>query len=304
MALRHTWQSTPTSLRRAGARLWWSVGHFYVTPHTTPMVRTFLHHIFLILAIASTSAAGQARSQPPTSPPAQTARSASELADLSIAKQQIKMLEAQLSSIREYHGSLLDTVYWALGGVFVIAGLLVGFGWFANFKVYERDKEALRDEMNSKAESAAKELTAQMTKEVTALQQSLKEQVAAGKATLEASLKALSTSAVQPLSESLSTLDRRVFEIDLRNQKAKMEANPSDNMALTDALNLLELCYRRSQDELPNIMHFMLKKIEKGGKLTANEITRVNAVLDKLPSHYKALADRVRAKLVASDIFG
>lgn len=214
------------------------------------------------------------------------------------------MLEAQLTSMREYHSSLLDTVYWALGGVFVVTGLLLGFGWFANFKVYERDKDALRSELEAKVEAAVKELAAGAAKDLAALQQAVKEQADSSKQALESSLKGLSAESVKPLSASISGLDRRLFQLELLRLKEKMKANPSDNMALTDALGLLELCHRREEDELPDILHFILKKIDAGGRFTAAEITRVNAVLDKLPAHYKALSDRVRAKLVASDLFG
>lgn len=116
-------------------------------------------------------------------------------------------------------------------------------------------------------------------------------------------MKLISEVALKPVTESAVRIEQRIFRLEFDHRKERMQANPSDNMALTDALGLLELCHKRAQDDVPDIMNFMLKKIDKGGKLTAHEITRVNAVIDLLPVHYKALTDKVRAKLVASDIF-
>ena len=75
-----------------------------------------------------------------------------------IPLQEAIALREQNKIIREYHSSLLDTVYWALGGVFTLAALLSGFGWWSNFRVYEADKRRLREELDvqlKEAQSAA-----------------------------------------------------------------------------------------------------------------------------------------------------
>lgn len=63
-------------------------------------------------------------------------------ADLSAAR-------AQLSAIKEYQSSMLDTVHWALGVVVTITALLAGFGWWANFKMFADDKTRLKEELNA-----------------------------------------------------------------------------------------------------------------------------------------------------------
>lgn len=63
---------------------------------------------------------------------------------------ELKVLEKQIATMKEYHSSLLDTVYWALGTVATVAVLLVGFGWFANFKFHESEKQRLKDELDGR----------------------------------------------------------------------------------------------------------------------------------------------------------
>ena len=60
-----------------------------------------------------------------------------------------ELLQAQIEVMREYDQKLLDTVYWSLGVIGGIAVLLLGFGWFVNFKVYERDKRSMQQELDS-----------------------------------------------------------------------------------------------------------------------------------------------------------
>ena len=215
-----------------------------------------------------------------------------ETTERSAAKQQVKLLEAQLQMTRDYQGSLLDTVYWALSGVFIVVSLLLGFGWLVNFKVYERDKEVLKAELENIARAKATELDEGITTKMASINDNMNKQIKESMAEL-----------LKPHIRSISAVEGRVFKLEFTRLKKNMEANPSDNMALTDALGLLELCHKREQDAVPDIVHFMLKTIDKGGKLTANEITRVNVVLDSLPTHYQTLTEKLRTKLVASDIF-
>jgi hypothetical protein len=53
------------------------------------------------------------------------------------------VLRARLEEERTYNSAILQTVYWSLGVLVTLSIALIGFGWFANFRVYERDKEAL-----------------------------------------------------------------------------------------------------------------------------------------------------------------
>jgi len=63
------------------------------------------------------------------------------------SSEQIAVLRAELKLMESYSAKLMSTVYWSLGVVSTITILLIGFGWFVNFRVYERDKEILRNEL-------------------------------------------------------------------------------------------------------------------------------------------------------------
>src|SRR5437773_302723 len=56
-------------------------------------------------------------------------------------------LRAQISIMERSEDRLLSTVLWSLGAIAGLGLLLLGFSWFLNFKVYERDKSLMRDEL-------------------------------------------------------------------------------------------------------------------------------------------------------------
>jgi hypothetical protein len=73
---------------------------------------------------------------------------------ISQADLELKVLQTQNATMKEYHSSLLDTVYWTLATVATIAVLLVGFGWFTNFKFHDAEKQRLKEELDARLKEA------------------------------------------------------------------------------------------------------------------------------------------------------
>jgi hypothetical protein len=65
-----------------------------------------------------------------------------------------ELLQGEIKAIREYHGSLLDTVYWSLGIVFGLVVLIIGSAWYTNFRLYEADKARILEEVDRKIAEA------------------------------------------------------------------------------------------------------------------------------------------------------
>jgi hypothetical protein len=105
------------------------------------------------------TAAGAQQSSVTSSPPAQVSPTSAISNDpLVIA------LQAQIKEMRRSEDRLHTTVLWSLSTVFALAiGLAVYSGW-SSTKVYERDKQALRDDLKKTVEemsnSAKQELIA------------------------------------------------------------------------------------------------------------------------------------------------
>ncbi len=106
-------------------------------------------YLLAILSFYSTSFAVPTVPQAKVNTPALATPSPSLQSEL-----EVKLLEKQIATMKEYHSSLLDTVYWALGTVATVSVLLVGFGWLANFKFHESEKKRLIDELDAKLKEA------------------------------------------------------------------------------------------------------------------------------------------------------
>lgn len=143
-------------------------------------------------------------------PPAKVSNSAS-----SNSHSEAVLLREQNKLIRDYQGSLLDTVYWALGGIFATAIVLAGFGWLSSFKLYEADKSRLRDELTSKI----KELHAQTALNLAQIRTALEHELASQLGTHLDKVRVELTEAKNQLFTDHSDLNNHVDEL-----RTKLEA--------------------------------------------------------------------------------
>ncbi len=88
------------------------------------------------------------KTAPPASPPPQTVAATSAQDGSAIAR-------AELDTVREYDQRLLSTVYWSFSGVFLLVVLIGGVNWFTNYRLYERERDSLRQTLKLDAQEEA-----------------------------------------------------------------------------------------------------------------------------------------------------
>jgi hypothetical protein len=64
---------------------------------------------------------------------------------------EIASLRAQLALTREFDDRLVSTVHWSLAVTIAVLLAMLGFGWYSNYRIYERDKAALQSELERSA---------------------------------------------------------------------------------------------------------------------------------------------------------
>ncbi|MGM6659083.1 hypothetical protein [Vibrio parahaemolyticus] len=62
---------------------------------------------------------------------------------------QLEHMKAKNQLLKEYQSSLLDTVYWSLSFLGGITVLLIGYGWWSNSKIHEKDKQEIKQEIST-----------------------------------------------------------------------------------------------------------------------------------------------------------
>jgi hypothetical protein len=189
-------------------------------------------------------------------------------------------LRAQLELQRAFQSDLLATVYWSLGVVVLIVVVLVGFGWFANFRVYQRDLEALRRELESLVTTAIANATARMQDRLTtSVDQARKELEAAG------------STRIDRLARDLLILKCDSLQL----EHGRSMERKSFGIAASYALRLLESAVSLGFDIYINIaLKALVDSLAQGGALTTRELTQATDLLVRVPDSFAVLRERAR----------
>lgn len=77
-------------------------------------------------------------------------------------EKELILLREQNKLFKEFQSLQQTTVYWALTGVFGLVMILVGASFYTNFRFYEKDKDSLKLDLDTKLDTFRSTINAQM----------------------------------------------------------------------------------------------------------------------------------------------
>lgn len=77
---------------------------------------------------------------------------------------------------------------------------------------------------------------------------------------------------------------------------------PTPEAAVMKACTLLYLTNQKAPQDIPDVISTIMKILEKGCSLSAQDITNLISTLDLLPPQHAAFIERLREKLVSSSL--
>jgi len=256
---------------------------------------TFLLAALLVL-FAATSPAQQPALPASAAHPAQT--------QLQPAAAEVAVLKAQLATMQSFTDGLLATVHWSLGGVVVVAGLLVGFGWFSTLRLHDREIAALRNELaaslSAQSRATREALEAAATTKLDELTKSAKEDLSR---TSEEKIDALKAS-LSHLAATLENLQTRTSFAAFQSEAWYWEVRGIRGNELTQYINILGLAVHESNSLR---ISQSLKRIEElltaGTQVMPATITGIVKLLDSLPPEQSIHAEALRTALRAAKTY-
>lgn len=191
----------------------------------------------------------------------------------------IAALESEVRVFREFTENLLSTVYFSLGTVIVVLFAMVGFGWYQNFRSYERDKEALRQQLETA-------LNATLIKSMEEVESSMSNRF--GK--FDSSI-----------AKALSSFQKRVCDVDLSIATEVFRATHSQKTPETDLmvhLGSVQHAIGRARPEcLNHALGVICEHFENGGRI--NSRPQWLSLIESLPPESVGYASRLREILSA-----
>lgn len=177
---------------------------------------------------------------------------------------------------------MLATVYWSLGAILLVVSIIVGFGWFTNFKIYQRDLEMLRAEN--------KDFITRTTREI--------------RQQLMASLQGMSSDTEMKLGLRVESLSRELKLVEhefVREQyKSRIEEGYS-GLAMMQAIKLMEISLAIGfKSTVADSLQLFLDCPET--TLNLMQLNRVHELLESVPPEHEIMKRRAKEKVEAMKI--
>jgi hypothetical protein len=213
----------------------------------------------------------------------------------------VVILKAQLQTIREYDQKLLDSVHWSQGIVGGVALLLVGFSWFTNSRIYERDKAALTQELEGKLQSQLSLIRTELEANQKTASKEILEKTTAPLLAVQKDLEGK----IQNVVNGQSQLDKRIVSSNSWSEYNKKqseayywELTKVKGNELNCYATMLNIAIELNSEICISTCLVNLEKLMAGGCLPMwTYVSSIAETLDKLPPRFSALTNGIKEHL-------
>lgn len=192
----------------------------------------------------------------------------------------------------QFNERLLSTVYWTLGALGAFFVTLLGYSWFVNFRLYERDKAAMQVQLRGEIATRLADIQADFDA-----------QLARHLSELPATARDATTSAVAPIAGQLQrlTLDITHIKMDLLDVEIEkwiaqdIPANAIDALVKKGHLIISSDSAEYFLEDVLKLLEQQLDAIKPG--YPRPEEAEIEAMLLLAPSRFKPICARIRKRI-------
>ncbi len=253
--------------------------------------RSCISALLLAIILLGLTATVDAQQPQPTRRPVPSPAPTRAPATQPFTAEDVAAIRAELETIREYDDRLIQTMQWALSGVGALVLALLGLNYFGAFRLAERDRSAIREE-----------LVAEQRRELDEMHQSLDKRAER----LERELRETSAKAARQAAETQFTeLRRRVYllQLDLLTSEAEswlLQRNVPGNAlrAFSEVLSVaLELGWNH---QIAHGLEGMRAALKAGANPGAQDVADFNTLFDKVPEEFATDIEALRRQIQAT----
>jgi hypothetical protein len=198
---------------------------------------------------------------------------------------ELAVLRARLEEEQGHNGEVLQTVYWSLGVIATLTLLLVGYSWFTNFRVYERDKEMLAEALRMELRAGLAEAQRSTREAMSEIREKAADLASAIRSESDAAIEAGMKAHASRIEGHLRALEARLLEtqlsFELLNADVLFERHLHGN-GIRSYLSAASIAKRLGRaDCVERILGDLEKRLKQMNGVFGTDITEISRFLDE-----------------------
>ena len=210
-----------------------------------------------------------------------------------LAEVEAKYLTERLESAERYQAELLSTMQWVVGTSFAIVltitAVVIGLGWYTNFRLYRGDLEKIRHEQEKKYTHNVNALKDEVAHDI---EQKIKAGLKEAKSDATKSVRNLIQSAISDLQE----LKLKMMHMEAKDwERKEVDANALRTLSLAMPV-ALDVGGQLDVDEVAEEMARILKKGRAimDGSLAQDLIESISVISKRYPILFESLSAQIK----------
>lgn len=207
----------------------------------------------------------------------------------------------QVKILREYTDQLLATVRWTIGIAITLTVFIAGLGWYANFRIHERDRQAMKADLLDELGELTRESFSSQDQHISTKLNEYSQQVEAHKTEFDERIKSSIEEALAQVDDEIQSLRRQVLVLNYELLKQKAEfwrAKGVQTNVLRTHMSMLGLAGQLGWDwRMSKALEGIVGALDEGATPDADDVRELTAMLSALPQEYAVLADVIRSRL-------
>jgi hypothetical protein len=207
-----------------------------------------------------------------------------------------QILHAQLDTMRQDSDRLFTTVYWALGTLISVTFAVAVLGWYVNFRVYERDRNALLGELTALNSQRASENLEAMRRSFEELESQLRTAIAQASSVAEKQVEQKVDRFSANVKQEINSLSYHAAEF----KGQWLEEKGPLLAAWFEYRNMLVEATAMGESWPGYALGNMKRVLDKGVRLNHHHVLEISHLLSKLPPGYSSDVERIRVLVAAA----
>ncbi len=223
---------------------------------------------------------------------------------------QVQALEKQINTLDQTNNKILNTIYWALGGLITVFLAVVGLNFFQNFSLNKNKFNTFKEKVRAELSADKEKMLTTIQSEKDTVNLATQKMLSDVKSQVEKNLAELNTKLDSKIKSSVSA-SLKEHESKIQEIQANYEDVQRDNLVrkafehkqkgqmgyIYNLIKTLELDIKKDYDwQINETLERIITCLNEGVK-NADSMAELNSVLATLPKKYDFQKKNIEAKM-------